>query len=88
MQINLVNVEVKSEVAKEAIDYDVVLEEDSSLDHGFEEVKQNGATGEKEVVYEVVYKNGKEFSKSVKSSKILAEPVNKVVAQGTRRVFS
>ena len=88
LQINLVNVEVKSEVAKEAIDYDVVLEEDSSLDHGFEEVKQNGATGEKEVVYEVVYKNGKEFSKSVKSSKILAEPVNKVVAQGTRRVLA
>lgn len=88
LQVTLVDVEVKSEVANEAIEFDVVLEEDSGLDHGLEEVKQEGATGEKEVVYEVIYKNGKEFSKTVKSSKILAEPVNKVVAQGTRRMFA
>ncbi|MBS5939863.1 DUF348 domain-containing protein [Clostridium sartagoforme] len=88
LQVTLVDVEVKSEVANEAIEFDVVLEEDSGLDHGLEEVRQDGAAGEKEVVYEVIYKNGKEFSKAVKSSKILAEPVNKVVVQGTRRVIA
>ena len=88
LQVTLVDVEVKSQVANEAIEFDVVLEEDSGLDHGLEEVRQDGATGEKEVVYEVIYKNGKEFSKVVKSSKILVEPVNKVVVQGTRRVMA
>lgn len=88
LQVNLVNVEVKSELAKEAIDFDVIVEEDSSLESGLEETRQEGAAGEKEVVYEVVYKNGVEFSKSVKSSKVVAEPVNKIVAQGTRRVFA
>ena len=88
LQVNLVNVEVKSELAKEAIDFDVIVEEDSSLESGLEETRQEGAVGEKEVVYEVVYKNGVEFSKSVKSSKVVAEPVNKIVAQGTRRVFA
>lgn len=88
LQINLVNVEVKSELAKEAINFDVVVEEDSNLESGLEETIQEGAAGEKEVVYEVVYKNGVEYSKSVKSSKVVAEPVNKIVAQGTRRTFA
>ncbi|MGG7059540.1 3D domain-containing protein [Clostridium nigeriense] len=88
LQINLVKVEVKSELAKEAINFDVVLEEDSNLESGLEETRQEGAAGEKEVVYEVVYKNGIEFSKTVKSSKVVAEPVNKIVAQGTRRTFA
>ena len=88
LQINLVKVEFKNELAKEAIDYDVIVEEDSNLDSGLEEVRQEGTVGEKEVLYEVVYKNGKEVSKTIKSSKVVAEPVNKVVAQGTRRVFA
>ena len=88
LQINLVKVEIKKQLASEAIDFDVVLEEDSNLDSGLEEVKQEGTTGEKEVVYEVLYKNGKEVSKTVKSSKVVVEPVNKIVAQGTRRTFA
>ena len=88
LQINLVKVEIKKQLASEAINFDVVLEEDSSLDSGLEEVKQEGATGEKEVLYEVVYKNGKEVSKTVKSSNEVVEPVNKIVAQGTRRTFA
>ena len=88
LKINLVKVEVKSELASEAIEFDVILEEDSNLDSGLEEVKQEGAAGKKEVLYEIVYKNGKEVSRTVKSSKVMAEPVNKIVAQGTRRTFA
>ncbi|MDV4150189.1 3D domain-containing protein [Clostridium sp. AL.422] len=88
LQIDLVKVEVKKHLASEAISFDVVLEEDPNLDSGLEEIKQEGTTGEKEVVYEVVYKNGKEYSKTIKSSKVVVEPVNKVVAQGTRRTFA
>lgn len=88
LKINLVKVEVKKELAKEAIGFDVVVESDSNLDSGLEEVKQDGASGEKEVTYEIVYKNGEEFSRAVKSSKVLAEPVNKIVVQGTRKAFA
>ena len=88
LKVNLVKVEVKKELASEAIDFDVVLEEDSNIDSGLEEVKQEGVAGEKEVLYEIVYKNGEEFSKTVKSSKVVVEPVNKIVAQGTRRTFA
>ncbi|EOR26544.1 MULTISPECIES: 3D domain-containing protein [Clostridium] len=88
LKVNLVKVEVKKELAKEAIDFDVVVESDSNLDSGLEEIRQDGASGEKEVTYEIVYKNGKEFSKSIKSSKVLAEPVNKIVVQGTRKTLA
>lgn len=88
LKISLVKVEVKKEKEIQDINYDVVVEEDSNLDSGLEEIKQDGITGEKEVVYEVVYKNGKQVSKSVKSTKVTKEPVNKIVAQGTRKTIA
>lgn len=88
LKINLVKVEVKNELAKEAIGYDVVIESDSSLDSGLEEIKQYGTEGEKQVTYEVVYKNGTEVSRTLKSSKVIAEPVNKIVVQGTRKTIA
>lgn len=88
LAINLVKVEVKNELATEAIGYDVVIESDSSLDSGLEEIKQDGAHGEKQVTYQVVYKNGAEVSRTVKSSKVIAEPINKVVVQGTRKAIA
>lgn len=88
LKINLVKVEVKSETEIQELAYDVVFEDDSSLDSGLEEVKQDGVTGEKEVVYEVVYKNGEQVSKVVKSNKITKEPINKIVAQGTKKTIA
>lgn len=88
LKINLVKVEVKDKLATEAIGYDVVIQSDSSLDSGLEEIKQDGVEGQKQVTYEVVYKNGVEVSRTLKSSKVIAEPVNKIVLQGTRKTFA
>ncbi|WP_300380035.1 3D domain-containing protein [Clostridium sp.] len=88
LKINLVKVEVKNELATEEIGYDVVVESDSSLDNGLEEVRQDGIHGEKQVTYKVVYKNGSEVSRTLKSSKVIAEPINKILIQGTRRTFA
>jgi len=88
LNIDLVKVEVKEELAKETIGFDVIVEEDSSLDSGIEEIIQEGVSGEKEVAYEVVYKNGKEVSRTLKSSRVVSEPVNKVVVQGTRKTIA
>ncbi|GAB6168633.1 3D domain-containing protein [Clostridium carnis] len=88
LKIQLVKVDVKSEIAKEAIAFDTDEQTDSSLDVSVEEVRQNGATGEKEVTYEVIYKDGKEVSRNIRSSKVLAEPVTKVIVRGTRQTFA
>lgn len=88
LTIQLVKVEVVSEVATEAINFDVITQEDESLDVGVEEIVQDGAIGEKQITYEVIKKDGKEISRDIVSSKVTKEPVNKVVAEGTRRVFA
>lgn len=88
LKIQLVKVEVVSEVDTEAIDFDIITEEDENLDIGVEEIVQDGAVGEKEITYEVLKKDGKEVSRDIVSSKVTKEPVNKIVAEGTRRVFA
>lgn len=88
LKVQLVKVEESNEVATEAIDFDVITEEDNSLDINVEQVKQDGAVGQKEITYKVVKKDGKEISRDIVSSKVIKEPVNKIVAQGTRRTFA
>ena len=88
LNIDIVKVEIKNIVKKEEIDFDVVEETDSSLDISIQEVVTEGVPGEKEVTYEVIYKNGVEVSRGVKASKVISEPVNKVVVQGTRKTVA
>lgn len=88
LNIDIVKVEIKNVVENEVIDFDVVEETDSDLDISIKEVVKDGAPGQKEVTYAVVYKNGVEVSRGVKASKVLAEPVNKVVVQGTKRTVA
>jgi uncharacterized protein YabE (DUF348 family) len=53
--------------------------------------KTAGVEGEKEVTYQVTYVDGKEESRKAVSEKVIKEPVDRVVTQGTmqrRRVVS
>lgn len=88
LKIDIVKVEIKNEVKNEEIAFDVVEETDNDLDISVKEVVREGTPGEKEVTYEVVYKNGVEVSRDIKSSKVISEPVNKLVVQGTRKTVA
>lgn len=88
LNIEIVKVEIVKDVATEEIKFDTIAEEDSDLDNGLEEVRQVGASGEKEITYKIVKKNGKEVSRDIISSKVTKEPVNEIVAQGTRKTFA
>ena len=88
LTIQLVKVEVTNEVATEDIDYETIVEEDESLDINTEDVRQAGEAGQKEITYKVIKKNGKEVSREVVQSKVIKEPVNEIIVQGTRRVFA
>ncbi|MGL5151944.1 MAG: 3D domain-containing protein [Clostridium sp.] len=86
--VNVVNVEVKDIVESKTLEFSTVTEKDSSLHYTYEKVKNEGQNGEKEVTYEVIYKNGKEFTRKQKSEKILVSPVNKVIVKGTMQTFN
>lgn len=88
LNIDIVKVEIKNVVKNEEIDFDVVEETDSNLDVSVNEVLTEGSPGEKEVTYEVMYKNGVEVSRGVRASKVIAEPVNKIVVQGTKKTVA
>ena len=80
LTIQLVKVEITNEVATEDINYETVVEEDENLDINNEDIRQAGEAGQKEITYKV--------SREVVQSKVIKEPVNEIIAQGTRRVFA
>lgn len=88
LAVTVVNVEVKELVVNETVKYDTITEKDSSLHYTYEQVRSEGKNGEKEVTYEVIYKNGKEFTKRQKSERVLVSPVNKVIVKGTMQTFN
>lgn len=88
MSVQLVKVDEKEVTEKQQIAFDTVVEKDSNLDSTVNKVKQQGSDGQKEITYAVVYKDGKEYSKEVKSTKTITEPTNKVIVQGTGQVYA
>lgn len=84
MKIEVVDVEVKNLKEKQSIPFETVTKKDSGLERGKTETKTKGKNGQKEVTYEVVYKNGKEALKKEVGSKVIAQPVNAIVSQGTK----
>ncbi|KIL08434.1 G5 domain-containing protein [Clostridium botulinum] len=88
LDVKIVKVETKDIVEKEEINFDTVVQKDSSLDSSVQQVKSEGTNGEKQITYKVIYKDGQEVAKEVKSTKVVAEPVNKIVVKGTGNVYA
>ncbi len=70
-----------TEVSK--IDFSTVYKSDSSLLSGVKKVVQAGAAGEKSTLFRVTYENGEEVSRTLVSTTVTKEPVQKVVSTGT-----
>ena len=84
MEITIVNVETKTIIEQESLDFDTIIENDDSLYKDQKQVKLEGKNGLKEIEYQVVYKNGEEYSKEIINEKVISEPQNKIVIQGTK----
>ena len=88
MRVQIVNVEKKELVQNEPINFETIVEKDESLDKSVSKVKSEGVNGEKEVTYEVVYRDGVETSRNVTSTKTITEPKNEIVIKGTGQVYA
>lgn len=84
MKIVVNRITFETVVETETLEYETTYENDSSLTKGEEQVSQNGENGEKEVSYKVTYVDGTEESREAIEEKVTKEPVNKVVAVGTK----
>ena len=70
-------------VSTEAIDFETITQNDATLPKGQTKVVQEGVNGERTIYTEVSTVNGEKSSKIVENS-ITKQPVNKVVAVGTK----
>lgn len=87
--IPYVNVEVITDItSQETIPYETVKKSDSSLLNGVKKIITKGENGLKEVVVKTTKVNGITTDQEVLSSTVLKEPVNEVVAVGTKVVYS
>lgn len=85
----LINVQVVYETLNtETINFEKVVEKDSSMYKGDKKVIQEGSPGKKEVSYLVTEVNGKVTKKEVTNEKILVEPVKHIEKVGTKVISS
>lgn len=83
LTIQVVNVERHEVKEVETIAYETIVEKDSELMTGDKKVKTKGSNGQKEVTYEVVYKDGVETDRKITSTKTILEPKTEVILKGT-----
>ena len=79
-------IDVTEEVVKEtkSVPYEITVIEDNNLLKGETKVEEEGKTGENELVYKIVYHNGKQVEKTFLEEVVSSEPTNKVVKKGTK----
>ena len=74
----------KRKIVKRTIEYTTKIEKDPTLKQGERRTKQQGKDGEKEVVYEIRYKDGVAISEKIISENITKTPVDEIILVGTK----
>lgn len=75
---------IRQEIYTEDIPYGNTYTSSSSLWEGTEQVVSNGTNGKKSVTAEVAYVDGTEVSRKILSETTITEPINAVVAKGSK----
>lgn len=84
--IKVTRVDVEEVSEQVDIGYDIIEESSDSLTKGTKKVITNGENGLANVTYRVVSKNGTEAEREEISREVVREPINKVVAVGTKEI--
>lgn len=80
--------EVKQVTEKATIPYQSNTIEDPSLEYGKTEIRIKGVSGEDTYTYNVTYVNGKKVSRELVSKERTRQPVDEVIAKGTKVVIT
>ncbi len=77
-------VETKTEEITETVSYEVIEQNDATLESGTTKTKTEGQDGERTIVYEVTYENGIEAERAEVSNTVTTPPTNKIILIGTK----
>ncbi len=86
--VKVVRVEKVTDVVEEPMNFAVETKKDASLLKGSEKIVKNGQEGKVQRTYEIVKEDGKEVSRKMAAEKVTKQPVNKLVAVGTRTMVA
>ncbi|KUO52864.1 MAG: hypothetical protein APF76_14655 [Desulfitibacter sp. BRH_c19] len=82
--IKITRIIQKTETVNEILEYETEYQEDPSLDNGVTKVVKEGKKGEMELIYKVTLVDGEETERILTEERLLAEPINRLVAKGSR----
>lgn len=77
-------VTTKNETTTEPVNFQTSRVDDPNLEKGQEVVRQEGKNGVREIVTQITYTDGTETSRKVISNTVTVQPVNKIIAVGTK----
>lgn len=75
--------EVKEVEERQSVPFTTETRDENSVPKGETKVSQEGKDGERTIVYEVTYVDGKETARKQISDQVTTQPVNKIVLNGT-----
>lgn len=84
-EITIVQVTHRAEQKTEKIPYTVQTRDSAELEKGQSRVVQAGKDGDKLLTLEVELHDGEEFKRTVKSERVISEPVVRIVENGTKK---
>ena len=80
-------IETITESRTESIDYKSTTIDDDTVEYGTTQIKTKGVKGETTLIYEITYEDGIEKTKDLKSKTVTKQPVDEVIARGTKIVW-
>lgn len=86
-KIEVVRVEEEIVTETEDIDFETTVKKNNKLDKSVKKTIQNGEVGKKEITSRIVYENGTKIGTEILSEKVVQEPKEQIVEQGTMESY-
>jgi uncharacterized protein YabE (DUF348 family) len=87
LKIDVIRVEEKVVKQEMKMDFTNQVNKSDKLDKGIVTVVKKGSPGLKELAIKVIFENGKEVKREIAEEKIIKEPINGIIEEGTRTTF-
>lgn len=87
IKIDVIRVEEKIVKQEMKMEFTNQVNKSDKLDKGIVNVVKKGSLGLKEQSIKIVYENGEEAQREIAEEKIIKEPVNGIIEEGTRTTF-
>jgi rare lipoprotein A (peptidoglycan hydrolase) len=81
--ITVTRINIEEKTVLEEIDFKIIEKNDNKLGWREKKVEQKGQRGQREITYQITYKDGKEVSRVTLKKQTILEPVSEIIVQGT-----